>query len=387
VLAFDNLSGDPKREYFSDGLTEEIINGLSKIPHLFVISRNSSFAFKGKPVSVKEVGQKLGVRYVLEGSVRQEKDRARITCQLIDAQTGGHVWSDRYDRDLKDIFPLQDEVTLAVMRAMRVKLTDGEMATLYQRKGMTNNLVAFEKYLQGREYSIHTSKDGNEKALPLLEEAIALDPDFAMPYANLAWIHFTNAMFGWSTDPGESRRKVYEIANKAISLDDSLDQPHSLLALAYVNMHEYDKAIAEAERGVALNANGHVALLTLGAILDRVGRPAEAIIVLEKAIRLNPLPPALYYAWLGVSHMLLKQYDKAIDVFRKGLEIQPDNAVGLVHLAATYSLAGRQEDASKTAAQFLKLNPKFSLETWAKQYKDPAVREQLVNALRQAGLK
>ena len=158
VLAFDNMSGDPKQEYFSDGITEEIITGLSKMPQLFVIARNSSFAFKGKAVSVQEVGRKLGVRYVLEGSVRKEKDRVRITAQLIDAQTGGHVWSERYDRDLKDIFALQDEVTLAVMRAMRVKLTEGEQAALWQRKGLTNNLEAFEKYLQGRMYTYSGDK-------------------------------------------------------------------------------------------------------------------------------------------------------------------------------------------------------------------------------------
>ena len=189
VLAFDNMSGDPKQEYFSDGITEEIITGLSKMPDLFVIARNSSFAFKGKAVSVKEVGRQLGVRYVLEGSVRKEKDRVRITAQLIDAQTGGHVWSDRYDRDLKDVFALQDEITITVMRAMRVKLTEGEQAALWQRKGLTNNLEAFEKTLQGRVYMYQATKEGNVKARKLYEEAIALDPEFALAYAGLAFTH------------------------------------------------------------------------------------------------------------------------------------------------------------------------------------------------------
>ena len=157
VLAFDNMSGDPKQEYFSDGITEEIITGLSKMPQLFVIARNSSFAFKGKAVSVQEVGRKLGVRYVLEGSVRKEEGRVRITAQLIDAQTGGHVWSERYDRDLKDVFALQDEVTLAVMRAMRVKLTEGEQAALWQRKGLTNNLRGIREVLAGQ--GVYASDD------------------------------------------------------------------------------------------------------------------------------------------------------------------------------------------------------------------------------------
>jgi adenylate cyclase len=387
VLAFDNMSGDPKQEYFSDGLTEEIINGLSKIPHLFVIARNSSFAFKGKAVSVKEVGRTLGVRYVLEGSVRKEKDRVRITTQLIDAQTGGHVWSDRYDRDLKEVFALQDEVTLAVMRAMRVKLTDGEQAALWQRKGLTNNLEAFENYLQGREYSIQVTRDANDKAMRLYEEAISLDPGFALVYAKLAWTHFANVQYGWSKDPRESGRKAYEMANKALALDDSLDSPHYFLGLAYINMQQYDKAVAEAERGVELNPNGHEALLVLGAILNRVGRPAEALNVLGKAMRLNPMPPALYYAWLGVSHMLMNQNDKAIACLEKGLRVQPDSTPCLIYLTATYSQAGRREDACKTAAEFLKRNPKFSAEAWAKQYQDPAVQDRLINALRQAGLK
>ena len=387
VLAFDNLSGDPQQEYFSDGLTEEIITGLSKIPKLFVIARNSSFAFKGKAVSVQEVGRKLGVRYVLEGSVRKEEGRVRITAQLIDAQTGGHVWSERYDRDLKDIFALQDEVTLAVMRAMRVKLTDGEQAALWQRKGLTNNLEAFEKYLQGRMHSIQVTKDGNDKARPLYEEAIALDPGFAMAYAKLAYTHVVEAFFGWSKDPGESGRKACEIANKALSLDDSLDTTHYMLGLIYTQMSKFDKAIAEAQRGVELNPNGHEALALLGNILNRAGRHAEAITVLEEAMRLNPMPPAFYYGWLGASHMLMNQNQKAIAILEKGLHVQPNNTVCLVHLVAAYSLADRREDARRTAEEFIRLNPKFLAEVFAKTYKDPAVQEQLINALRQAGLK
>ncbi len=388
VLAFDNMSDDPKQEYFSDGITEEIITGLSKMPHLFVIARNSSFAFKGKPVSLKEVGRQLGVRYVLEGSVRKEEGRVRITCQLIDAQTGGHVWSERYDRDLRDIFALQDEVTLAVMRAMRVKLTEGEQAALWQRKGLTKNLEAFEKFLQGREYSDQVTKDANDKARQLFEEAVALDPEFAAAYAQLAYTYIADTIYNWSKDPRESGRKAYEMANNALTLDDSLDVTHYSLGLIYlVYMHEYDKAIAEVERGVELNPNGNEALAFLGIILNREGRPADALTVLEKAMRLNPLPRAYQYAWLGVSHMLMNQNDTAIAILEKGLRVQPDNNVCLVHLTAAYSQAGRQEDARKTAAEFLRLNPKFSVEAWAKLYKDPAVQERLIGALRKAGLK
>ncbi|MEW6114203.1 MAG: tetratricopeptide repeat protein, partial [Thermodesulfobacteriota bacterium] len=387
VLAFDNMSGDPRQEYFSDGITEEIINGLSKIPHLFVIARNSSFAFKGKPVSVKEVGRQLGVRYVLEGSVRKEKGRVRITAQLIDAQTGGHVWSERYDRDLGDVFALQDEVTLSIMRAMRVKLTEGEQAALWQRRGPTNNLDAYEKALQGREYSFQGTARGYDKARHLWEEAIALDPGFAMAYAGLALTHVADAWYGWSKDPGESLRKAYEMANKALTLNDSLDMPHYMLGLIYVYMREYDKAIAEGERAVELNPNGSEALAFLGTFLNSAGRPAEAITVLDKGMRLNPMPPAYYYGWLGTSYRLTNQYDRAIATLEKGLRVQPDHMTCLINLAAAYSQAGRQQDARKTAAEFLRLNPKFSLEAYAKFYKDPAVAEQFTDALRKAGLK
>ncbi len=387
VLAFENMSDDPTQEYFSDGLTEEIITGLSKIPHLFVIARNSSFTFKGKPVNVQEVGKKLGVRYVLEGSVRKEKDRVRITAQLIDAQTGTHVWAQRYDRDLKDVFALQDEVTLAIMQAMQVKLTDGEQATLWQRKGVGHNVEAFEKTMQGRMYNYLNRKDANDKARQLFEEAIDLDPRYAWPYSALAYTHVADARWGWSKDPGESIRKAYEMANKALSLDDSLDTPHYILAMIYMTMREYDKMVAEGERGVELNPNGAEALGFFGWFLNMAGRPAEAITVLDKAMRLNPIPPPVYYAWVGNSYTLMGEYDKAIASLEKGLRMQPDNTVCLMNLTAAYGLAGRQEDARKTATEFLKLNPKFSPEAWAKTYKDPAVQERLIGALHQAGLK
>jgi adenylate cyclase len=387
VLAFDNMSGDPKQEYFSDGITEEIISGLSKMPELFVIARNSSFTFKGKAVSVQEVGRKLGVRYVLEGSVRKEKGRVRITVQLIDAQTGGHMWSERYDRDLGDIFALQDEVTMAVMRAMRVKLTEGEQAALWQRRGLTNNLEAFQRLLQGREYLHNGTASANHKALQLYEEAIALDPVYAGAYAGLALTHIQATVFGWSKDPRESGRMAYEFANKAVTLNDSLDAPHFMLGLVYVYMREFDKAIAEGEKAVELNPNGDQAMAYLGCFLNVAGRPAEAITVLDKAMRLNPMPPAYYYSWLGMGYRLTNQNDKAIATLEKGLRVQPENMMCLLGLTAAYSQAGRQEDARKTAVEFLRLNPKFSVEAYAKMYKDPAVAEQLVDALRKAGLK
>jgi adenylate cyclase len=227
----------------------------------------------------------------------------------------------------------------------------------------------------------------NANARRLFEEAIALDPGYAHAYAGLAATHVSDAMWGWSRDPRESGRKAYEIANKAIALDDSLDIPHYILGAIYVYMREYDKAIAEGERAAELNPNGDDALAYLGYFLNVAGRPAEAITVLHKAMRLNPMPPALYYGWLGSSYRLINRNDKAIAILEKGLRVQPDHMVCLINLTAAYNLAGRQEDARKTAAEVLRLNPKFSVAALAKLYKDPAVAEQLVEALRQAGLK
>jgi adenylate cyclase len=389
VLAFDNMSGDPKQEYFSDGITEEIISGLSKIPELFVIARNSSFAFKGKPVRVKEVGRQLGVRYVLEGSVRKEEGRVRITCQLIDAQTGGHVWSDRYDRDLKDVLALQDEITTKVMVALRVKLIAGEQARYWVERKAKVNREAYEKILQAIGYMYQATEDGNVAARKLLEEAIALDPQWAIPYSTLALAHWVAAGMAWSKDSGESGRQAYVMAKKALSLDESSGPAHYVLGNIYTSLGRYDEAIAEGKRAVELNPNGAETLAHLGSILNRAGSPEEAIPVLHKAMRLNPMPPAWYYQVLGESYALTDQYDKAIAEFEKGLQVQPNHAVCLLGLAVTYSVTGREKESRKIVSEFLRMNPKFSLERLEKlvMYKDPAVTKRFIDALRKAGLK
>jgi adenylate cyclase len=389
VLAFENMSGDPKQEYFSDGITEEIITGLSKVPYLFVIARNSSFAFKGKPVSVKEVGRQLGVRYVLEGSVRKEQDRVRVTCQLIDAQTGGHVWSERYDRDLKDIFAVQDEITGNIMTALSIKLIAGEQARYWGERSRGVKLEAYEKMLQARWYFYQGTEEGNVAAQKLLEEIIALEPQWAYAYSLLAGTYFAETIYGWSKDPHKSGRKAYEMVKKALSMDESLDCAHYVLGLICSLSGRYDEAVAEAERSVELNPNGAFNLAYLGRILNGAGRPEEAILVLHKAMRLNPMPIAWFYSNLGTSYILTEQYDKAIDEFEKGLRVVPDNSSCLLGLATTCSLAGREEEARKTVTDFLRVNPKYSLEHYEKTspYKDPAVKKRLIDALRKAGLK
>lgn len=387
VLPFVNISADPEQEYFTDGITEEIINALSKVPRLFVIARNSTFSYKGKSVEVQQVGRELGVQYVLEGSVRKAGDRVRITAQLIDATTGGHLWSERYDRDLKDVFALQDEITIKILTNVRVKLTEGEQARLYDRRA--KNLDSFMKVLQGNAYFFRFNIESNLQARQIFEETIALDPDNAGAYTMLAWTHMMEVWFGWNKSPGKCIERAIELAQKALVLNDTLDSTHSLLGNIFLMKRQYDKAIAEAERGVALNPNGADAHAHLGIILHYVGRPEEAIVFLKKATRLNPLPPNWYLFSLGNAYRMKGQYEEAIAVYKKVLHRNPDDMIARTGLAATYSLMGREEEAHAEAAEVLRMNPRFSLDKMAKTmpFKNQADLESYIDALRKAGLK
>ena len=269
VLPFMNMSDDPKQEYFSDGITEEIITALSKVPNLFVIARNSTFTYKGKPVKVKQVSEELGVRYVLEGSVQKSGDRVRITAQLIDALSSHHLWAERYDRDLKDIFALQDEITMKVITALQVELTAGEMAGM-MAKG-AKNLDAFIKYMQALQFFDKVTKEGNAQAKKILEEAIALDPEYPRLYMGLALTHYMDVWYGTTESPDQSLARAFELAQKAISLDDSNAAAYSVLGQIYMMKKQYDKAIAECERAVSLDPNSADNFLRLGTVLNYAG--------------------------------------------------------------------------------------------------------------------
>jgi adenylate cyclase len=386
VLPFDNLSGDPEQEYFSDGITEEVITALSKVPELFVIARHSTFTYKGKPVNVQQVSHELGVRYVLEGSIRKAGDRLRITAQLIDATTGHHLWAERYDRDLKDIFALQDEMTMKIVTALRVKLTEGEQARLYDKS--TDNLDSFMKVLEGDPYFFRFNEESNIKARQMFEEALALDPENATACTMLAWTYLMEARNSWSKSPGRSMEQAVELAQKALALKDTLDATHSLLGRIYLDKRQYEKAIAEAERAVALNPNGADAHAHLGVTLDYVGRREEAIALLKKAIRINPIPPNWYLLSLGQSYSFTGQYEEAIAIYKTVLQRNPDDFSALIGLAAAYSVSGREEKARAAAAEVLSIKPKFSLERFAEtiMYKNQADTERAIEALRKAGL-
>jgi adenylate cyclase len=381
------MSDDPKQEYFSDGLTEEIITALSKQKRLFVIARNSAFTYKGKSVKVQQVSEDLGVRYVLEGSVRKVGDRLRITAQLIDAIKGHHIWSERYDRDLKDIFAIQDDITLEILRAMEVELVRGEQARHWHKRE-TKNLEAYLKLTGIRGEISMGTKEGITQFRQRCEEAIAIDPEFARAYAYLGWSHFMDARFGWSKSPAESIKLGFKYGQKAIELDDALDYSHIVMGSIYLGKRQFKKAVAESERAVELNPNGADAYVLLAGAVGCSGRWEESLEYAKRSMRLDPLPSLINFWILGRAHFMTGQYDKAIETFKKALQINPNYMLAHVFLAACYSSMDRQAEAATAAKEVLRINPRFSIESYAKRlpFKNKADIELNVAALRKAGL-
>jgi adenylate cyclase len=387
VLPFVNMSRDPEQEFFSDGMTEEIITALSKSPYLFVIARQSTFAYKGKPAKVKQVSEELGVRYVLEGSVRRSGEKVRITAQLIDAMTGYHIWAERYDRDLKEIFALQDEIALRILKIVHVKLQTGghEGET---GKG-TGNLEAFLKGMEARAHFYRFTKEENALARKLFEQVITLDPDYALGYAGLAWTHASDVWLGTSKSPDQSLGLAIKLGEKTLVLDESQAGVHAYLGYLYAMTRQFDKAVVQAERALALDPNSSEVLLFAASVIAWSGRPKEAIPLYHKSIRLNPFAPGTYFATLSLAYRLAGQYDEAVEQAKKAVEREPKN--GLAHLALVSGciFSGREEEARAAAAEVLKINPDFSLEEYAKAlpFKDRYQVDCAIDGLRKAGLK
>ena len=386
VLPFENMTGDPKQEYFTDGFTEQIITSLSKIPALFVISRNSTFSYKGKPVKVQQVSEELGVRYVLEGSVQKFSRRIRINVQLIDAISGQHLWAESYDRDLKDIFNLQDEVVLKITSAMSVNLTAGEQARAWAEG--TKSLEAYLKLMQGREYLRKGNRESNAQARRLAEETIVLDPKYADAYSVLGWTHAMDVFLGTSQSPRDSIAKATEIIQKALTMNGSLAEARSRLGVLYSWSGRYEEGIAEAERGVELDPNSGQANFNLMLVLKWAGKYKEAIPVIQKALRLEPIPPDTYMQQLALVYFQTGDCKEAIAACEKGLKRDPDHLVSRVIMAAVYGSCGREKDARKEAIEVLRINPKFTVESYMRNipYKNPSDRDRVVQGLRKAGL-
>jgi len=380
VLPFDNLSGDPKQEYLSDGLTEEIITGLSKIPSLFVIARNSSFIYKGKPVKVQQVSEELGVRYVLEGSVRKEGDRVRITAQLIDAVSGYHKWSKRYDRKMENIFDLQDDIMRDVLNEMRVQLIEGERARLWHKDFLEEKikLEAYEKQMQSRWHFFRMNPEGFAMSKKLAEEAIEIEPNYYAPYVMLAFIN----LYEGNSPLAEKN------AQKSLQLNDSAPMALITMGQVYLYKRQWDKAIALGERALALDPNAAEVKNHLGYFLHMSGRSEEAISLFEKALRLNPYPPSFYYYRLGGAYSSVGRYDEAIEICRKGLKQNPRDLFARIILAAAYIRQGREGEAHAEARIIMKANPTFSLRQLKAMIplKDELALDNFVEALRKAGL-
>lgn len=387
VLPFNNMSGDPEQDYFCNGIAENIISALSHFSSLFVIARNSTFAYKGKSIDVRQVGRELGARYVLEGSVQKTGERIRITAQLIDAKSGNHLWSERYDRDLKDIFALQDEITIKIMTALGVELGEGEQ--IRSRFKGINNLDVFLKLMQAGDYFLRMNKEGNVLARQKAEEIIAIDPDVSMAYAFIGWTHILDLWLGASTHPLISLGKATEAARKAVTLDDHNAAAHLLISYIFLTRKEHEKAIDEAKRAIALNPNSADSYSLLGFILALSDRPVEGIGFCKKAIRLNPIPPSYYFLNLGGAYYGAGQYEEAIEAYNKSIKKQSNNILAHIALAATYSLMGREKDAHEAALEVLKIDPEFSLRNFAKTFpmKNQDELERFIEALRKAGLK
>ena len=386
VLPFDNMSGDPGQEYFSDGLTEQIINGLCKVSSLFVIARNSSFAYKGQAVSVKQIAKELGVRYILEGSVQRAGNRVRITAQLIDATTDYHRWSESYDRELTDIFALQDEITMKILWAMNANVTHGEQAQTWT-EGMRVGIKAYEAFMRGLEHFYRMNKEDNAQARTYYQQSLDIEPS-PIVYSMLGFTYLLDLMYGWSDSQIESFDKATKCADSAYEMNEDVDLLH--LLLGYLNLFKgmHDKAVLEGKRAVQLNPNGAEAHVHLAGILVFTGNPTEAVRLINKAFRLNPSPPSYYYHFLGLAYRSTQQYEKAITACEHMIHSNSDSLLPYITLASCYSLLNQMDQARQNVTEILRIDPQYSVGHFAltMQYKDKEEFELYLNALRKAGL-
>jgi TolB-like protein len=389
VLPFENLSGDPEQEYFADGMVEEIITALSRFRQLFVIARNSSFTYKGRAVDVKQVSRELGVRYVLEGSVRKAANRVRITGQLVDASTGAHLWADRFDGALDDIFDLQDRVAVTVVGAIAPRLEQAEIERAKRKPA--ESLDAYDYCLRGTAKFYQWTREANGEALRLFYRAIDLDPDFAWPYSGAALCYLERMGHRWMTDPVQEAVEAGRIARRAVELGKEEVMPLSVggFALAYI-AHELEAGATYIDRAIMLNPNSALAWYYSGWIKVFLGEPEVAIEHLQRAMRLSPLDPLMPLMQQGIAfaHFIAGRYDEASSWAHKTLQEQPNRVNAIRLLAASSALAGRLEQAQEAMARLRQLDPALRVSNLKD---DLSLRrpEHLVNlaeGLRKAGL-
>ena len=386
VLPFANLSGDPKFEYFSDGITEDIATDLSKLSGLLVIARNSAFAFKDQPLALKSVAEALDVRYVLEGSVRRSGNDLRVTAKLIDTHTGAHLWAERYDRQMQDIFSVQDDVTRNIVAALALTLTDEEKQSVARR--YTRSVEAYDLLLRGQSLYARANREDNARARELYRKAIGLDPKFARAHAALALTHTEDFRLGWSADPSASIKMGIALARQAVALDESIPQTHWALGYVYVTDKRFNEGSAAAERAIQLDPNHADAYTTLAYGRVYQGRSQEAITLVRKAMRLNPRYPAQYPSILGRAYFHLGRYDEAVDTLRHSLDLNAVRTPPRLYLILSYVAQGKLDEARWEVDQLMVHDPGFSLATvdHTIPIAEPRELARIKDNLRRAGL-
>jgi adenylate cyclase len=386
VLPFENMSGDPEQEYFADGMVEEIITALSRFKWLFVIARNSSFTFKGKAVDIKEVGRRLGVRYVLEGSVRKASGKVRIAGQLIDAITGAHIWADRFERDQTDVFALQDEVTIAVVSAIQPRLLQTEIGIATRRR--PESLTAYDLFLRAMPQFYLATREGVAEAIKLARRALELDPRFGFAAALAGASHMFNVVLGYAIDPQFERKEAIRLFRLALSLDDN--DPGTLawgsITSAFM-VGDSESELEMADRAVALNPNSFDAWYCRGWVCRNAGQPEEAVRSFERAMRMNPVDPLLYrlFAGMGFALIELRRFDEVIVAGKKALRQDPFYSGTHRCLASAFAHLGRDAEAREAAAHLLETDPAFTISAYIARG-GQSNSKLLIEGLRKAGL-
>jgi len=383
VLPFVNMSPDTEQEYFADGITEDLITDLSQLPEISVISRQSTFAYKGTKATIQQVCNELGANIVLEGSVRKVGDRVRITAQLIEGTTGKHLWAQRYDRNLGDIFEIQDEVNSEIVEALSLRLSGNERMKL-ERRG-TDVIDAYDYVLRGMNETSANTIEGSARARYCFERALELDPDYAVAYARLAFNYIFRWLLDWSKSKEESLDKGFELANKAVAIDDQLSLAHAALSWAHLWRGEHDEAIVEGNLAIQLDPGDVQALERLVMSMIWSGDAEQSLPLIDKARRLNPAQS--YDFSQGVAMFMMQDYDAAIRFLQRDFELRPNFVPAGLYLASSQALAGQEDDAAATIADIRKVRPDYGLTKENRvQFKNPQDGERYADGLRQAGL-
>jgi adenylate cyclase len=367
VLPFQNISADPEQEYFADGITEDIITALSRVPDLIVIARNSTFVYKGQAVDVRQVGQELGVRHVLEGSIRKNGDRLRITAQLVDTISGDHIWAERYDRKLDDIFDIQDEIAHSIVVQLHLKLVTGEYTSLWSTG--TSSIEAWELVIRSRPLVESHVRDDAQAGKHLLERALELDKNYSAAWVFLGWIYWEESIWKWCSDPEKSMQLAFEAAQKALSADVRFPDGYSLLGNIFMVRGDSIRAIAMCEKAVELAPGDSGQAAFLSNVLIDSDRVKEGIQKMQRAIRLCPFPPSWYLLVLGIGFHLDADNEAAISTLEQAVKREPDSHIPRLWVASTLVEMGRLDEARAITEEIKAIEPTFSAVSWAQSFK------------------